>query len=67
VHWQLNDKSILKLLANLGDQSVEIEVDYVGELLFSNAPDAMESIKQGKLNSWTVVFLFEKSHVVPAI
>ncbi len=67
MHWQLNDKSILKLLANLGDQSVEIEVDYVGELLFSNAPDAMESIKQGKLNSWTVVFLFEKSHVVPAI
>ncbi|OQK18666.1 malto-oligosyltrehalose trehalohydrolase [Methyloprofundus sedimenti] len=67
VHWQINDNSILKLLANLGDQSVEIETDHSGELLFSSTPDAMESIKQGKLNRWTVVYLFENNHAVPAI
>ncbi|MCF7972118.1 MAG: malto-oligosyltrehalose trehalohydrolase [Methylococcaceae bacterium] len=67
VQWQMHDDSILKLLTNLGDQAVDIDVDYAGELLFSSTSDAMDAIRHGKLNRWAVVFLFEKNHVASVI
>jgi len=56
VDWIFNDRAILKLRANLGDESLTLAKPNPGTLLYSSRVEAAAAFQQGSLAPWSVIW-----------
>src|SRR5262249_22035827 len=56
VDWIFNDRAILELRANLGDESLTLAIPNPKTLLYSSRVEAAAAFQQGSLAPWSVVW-----------
>ncbi|MBD9356514.1 malto-oligosyltrehalose trehalohydrolase [Methylomonas albis] len=63
VQWQLNDGSILKLIANLGSEPVSVDFSGGGKLLFSSNAELENTLRQGGMEPWSIFLYLQESEI----
>jgi maltooligosyltrehalose trehalohydrolase len=61
VQWQLNDASLLTLVANFGDQQVYFQYLGTGEVLFTSDSELDKNLRQGALTPWSAIFYLDET------
>ncbi|MDO9270158.1 MAG: malto-oligosyltrehalose trehalohydrolase [Methylobacter sp.] len=61
VQWQMNDASILTLVANLGSDSARVDCSCEGDVLFASDSAVHKKLRQGFLNPWSVIFYLKEA------
>lgn len=56
VQWQLNDGSVLTLIANLGNEPARVDVSAHGKLLFASNDELEDTLLQGSMSPWSANF-----------
>jgi maltooligosyltrehalose trehalohydrolase len=57
VAWNLGDGSVLELIANLGNQTSGVGVEFEGEVLFASDPDLIAELREGRMPPWSVLWV----------
>jgi hypothetical protein len=56
VDWIFDDKKILRLRANLGNESLTLSAHDPGTPLYSSSAEAGAAFQQGSLAPWSVIW-----------
>jgi maltooligosyltrehalose trehalohydrolase len=57
VAWNLGDGSVLELIANLGNQTSKVGVEFEGEVLFASDLDLIAELREGRMPPWSVLWV----------
>jgi maltooligosyltrehalose trehalohydrolase len=60
VDWQLDDRSTLHLIANLGADPVPVARAPAGRVLFATHPNIRDAVARNELAPWSVFWLLER-------